>query len=313
MRPRVEAIVDNLLDQAAARGTMDVIADLAYPLPMTVILEMLGLPAADRDRFKTWSDDFAGILGNALLDETVDRRGQRSVLAAVTYLTQRQDPSSNGLEEGVLSALLAEGKRGDRLDLNELVANTLLLVIGGHETTTNLIGNGLLALLRHPDQLDRLRQEPSLIESAVEELLRYDSPVQYTSRIAPADTVIAECEVRKGTFVGLHIGSANRDPERFDQPDRLDIGRPRNRHLTFARGPHFCLGAALARLEGQIAIREMVRRLPGLRLTGESLEWRPNYLIRGLRALPVVWGIGGDECRSQTRFCRSRRPPSAAL
>jgi cytochrome P450 len=162
-------------------------------------------------------------------------------------------------------------------------------VTGGHETTTNLIGNGLLALLRHPDQLDRLRQAPALIGSAVEELLRYDSPIQYTSRIAPEDVAIADYEFPKGQFVGLLIGSANRDPERFEQPDSLDIGRPRNRHLSFALGPHFCLGAALARLEGQIAIGEVVRRLPGIRLGTTSLEWQPNYTFRGLRALPVVW------------------------
>jgi cytochrome P450 len=268
---------------------MDVIADLAYPLPVTVILEMLGLPDADRGRFKAWSTDFAGILGNALLDETVDRRGLHGVLAAVDYLSTRQEQSVRDLEDGVLGALLAEGERGDRLDLRELVANTLLLVTAGHETTTNLIGNGLLALLKNPDQLDRLRQEPALIESAVEELLRYDSPLQYTSRIAPDDVVVNGCEFRKCEFVGLLIGSANRDPERFQQPDRLDIGRPHNRHLTFGLGPHFCLGAALARLEGQIAIREVVRRLPDLRLAGGRLQWQPNYMIRGLRALPVVW------------------------
>ncbi|MDR3079448.1 MAG: cytochrome P450, partial [Streptomyces sp.] len=235
MRPRIEAIVDDLLGRVAASGAMDVIADLAYPLPVTVILEMLALPEADRARFKAWSADFTGIMGNALLDETVDRRGLRSVLEAVEYLTRRREQRGSG-EDGVLSALLAEGERGDRLDLQELVANTLLLVVAGHETTTNLIGNGLLALLRHPDQLDRLREEPSLMESAVEELLRYDSPVQYTSRIAPADVTIAGSEFRKGTFVGLLMGSANRDPERFAEPDRLDLGRQHNRHLAFGRG-----------------------------------------------------------------------------
>jgi cytochrome P450 len=289
MRPRVETIVDDLLDRVAPERGMDAIRDLAYPLPATVILDLLGLPQRDRDRFKAWSTDFAAILANAHIDEQVDRRGQRSVLDAIEHIRGECDHLRDRPAAGLLGAMVLAEEEGRRLSTEELAANALLLMVAGHETTTNLIGNGLLALLRHPDQLQRLREEPQLIGAAVEELLRFDSPIQSTARIASEDVEIAGRRLPKGTMAVLLIGSANRDPARFEAPDLLDIGRPDNRHLSLGRGPHYCLGAALARLEGQVAIGAVVQRFPRLRLAAADVQWQPNFVFRGLRALPLTW------------------------
>lgn len=289
MRPHIEAIVEGLLDRVEAGGSMDVLRDLAHQLPPAVILEMLGLPDRDRERFKEWSFEFAAILGNAHLDVEVDRRGQRAILEAIEHLREECDRLRGRPDEGLLSAMVMAEEDGQRLSLEELTANALFLVAAGSETMSNLIGNGLLALLRNPDQLQRLREEPALIEGAVEELLRYDSPIQMTIRIAREDVEIGGRVLPKGTLMGLLIGSANRDPDRFDQPDRLDIGRQDNRHLALSQGSHYCLGSALARMEGQVAIGAIVRRFPRLRLATENVQWQVNFAFRGLASLPVTW------------------------
>jgi pimeloyl-[acyl-carrier protein] synthase len=289
MRSRIEALVAGLLDAVAARGEMDVIRDFAYPLPATVILEIIGLPPEMRDDFKAWSVDFASVLGNVHLDPEVDRRAQRSILTALGAFSTVVSGLHEKPGDDLLSGLAQAEEQGDRLTIEELLANTMLLLLGGHETTTNLIGNGLLALLRHPAELQRLRDGPALIATAVEEFLRYDSPIQLTGRAALTDLELGGKRIQKGQLATVFIGAANRDPERFSAPSRLDLGRKDNRHLSFGYGIHFCLGAPLGRLEGEIAIGEVLRRFPELRLASDKIEWQPNYTFRGLKALPVSW------------------------
>ncbi len=301
MRSHIQAIVDQLLDDVEKAGRMDVIPDLAYPLPAMVIAEMLGVPPEDRDRFKKWTDDLAAFLGGIRNMGEIIEDAQRSVLEMTDYLQGiirecRQNPSDD-----LISALVAAEEQGDVFSEEELYSMFVLLQIGGHETTTNLIGNGLLALLQNPDQLQKLRDNPSLIESAVEELLRYHSPIQTLGRFAMEDLEIGGQRIAKGQYVVNYVGAANRDPAQFPDPDHLDISRQENRHLAFAFGPHFCLGAALARMEGQLAIGTILRRLPQIQLEPpfsadsrlEDFPWRDNPVFHGLESLPVVFKANG--------------------
>jgi cytochrome P450 len=293
MAGNVQRLVDGFLDAVQPRGRMDVIADLAYPLPVTVIAEMLGVPPEDRDRFKRWSDDLASIAGGSGSPTGLGYQDYQRIATSYAEFTaylgavvaQRRAQPRNDL----LSALAQAEEAGDRLNEDELYANATLLLVAGHETTTNLIGNGTLALLRHPDQLARLKADPSLVPTAVEELLRYDSPVQFTTRLLKDDLTIGGKLLRGGQMVLLLLGAANRDPEHFTDPDRLDVGRADNKHLAFGLGSHFCLGAPLARLEGRIVFETLLRRLPGLRLDGAAPEYREHFNLRGLKALPVVF------------------------
>lgn len=286
LRPRIQALVDGILDQAAGRGRLEVIAELAYPLPVTVIAEMLGVPPADYQIFKMWSATLVASLDPLRAGEVRDQAFEaRDALAQ--YLSgvveqRRQQPG-----EDLISALLAVEHQGEVLTHRELLVMCNLLLVAGHETTVNLIGNGLQALLAHPEQLQLLQREPGLIESAVEELLRFDSPVQLTGRVVAEDLSLAGVEMRAGQFVVVLLGAANRDPEQFPDPDRLDLGRQPNHHLAFGRGIHFCLGAPLARVEGQVAIGSLVRRFPRLRLDGEPVQ-RDTVTLRGLESLPVA-------------------------
>jgi cytochrome P450 len=290
LRPRVQEVVDGLLDAAEPRGRMDVIGDLAYPLPAVVIAAMLGVPAEDRDRFKRWSDDFAYFLGlHSRPSAEVAERTWQSLAAADDYFRdvvarRRSEPGDD-----LLSGLVAARDRDDRLSEEELLANVVLLLAAAHETTTNLIGNGLLALLRNPDQLRKLQNEPGLIETAVEEFLRYDSPVQLLIRTCVEDVEMGGKRIRAGQGVLLMLAAANRDPAQFAEPDRLDVARRDNRHVSFGQGHHFCFGAPLARLEGAVAIATVLRRLPGLRLEAENLEWHESFAFRGVKSLPVAF------------------------
>jgi cytochrome P450 len=287
MRPRIQQLVDGLLDAVQPSGQMDVIRDLAGPLPVIVIAELLGVPVTDRERLKRWSDDFAALIGTLSLSEEQNTAARQSAMELIDYFHRiiRQRRGSPGSD--LLSALMAAEEQGDMLSSEEVIMNGLLLLAAGHETTTNLIGNGLLALLRNPHQCRALREEPSLISSAVEEVLRYDSPVQFTDRIARERLEIAGRRVGEGQTVTAVLAAANRDPAQFPEPDRLDVRRPDNRHVAFGQGIHFCVGAALARLEGQIAIGTVVRRFPALSLASEELVWRANQVVRGLTSLPV--------------------------
>ena len=293
LRSHIEDIATRLIDTIQARGTgrMDLMADFAEPLPSIVTAEMLGVPVADHTHLKEWSVTFAEMLGN--FQHNPDRLG--GVLTAVENLTayfqnaileQRKHP-----REGLVHTLMTSEADGDRLTDEEIVANCIVTMVGGLETTTNLIGNGMLSLLRNPDQLARLRAEPALMPAAVEELLRYESPSQHTARLAPDDVVLGGQTIRKRQAVIAVMAAGNRDPERFPDPDRLDFDRPDNRHLAFGWAAHFCFGAPLARVEGQIAFESLLRRFPALGLTDEPLVWRDNLGLRGLRSLPLTYRL----------------------
>ncbi|HEV8457259.1 MAG TPA: cytochrome P450 [Methylomirabilota bacterium] len=289
LRPRIQQIVDGLLDRVQGAGRMEVISDLAYPLPVTVISEMLGVPEEDRERIKQWSADIARSLDAIGLptDPEIVDRGRTGRRAIGDYFRSLLPDRKKRPRGDLLSLLIEAEEQGDKLSEGELLATCVLLYIAGHETTVNLIGNGLLALLRHPKELERLRDAPALVQSAVEELLRYDGPVQRTARITNADVELGEHKIPKGSMVVPVIGAANRDPAHFPDPDRLDVSRPDNRHIAFGFGIHFCLGAPLARLEGQITLGTLLHRLPQLALSTERPEWRESQVLRGLKALPV--------------------------
>jgi len=289
LRPNIQKWTDDFLDTALAeQGQLDIIRDLAYPLPATVIAEMLGVPSEDRDQFRHWSDDFADFLGTASNDWEAVRPFLPGIYKLMDYLQRIVDETRAAPGNNLLSALVAAEEQGDTLTEEELIANCLLLLVAGHETTTNLIGNGLLSLLSHPDQAARLRQDPALLPTAIEELLRYESPVQWTSRIPKERVTLDGLRIEAGQFVLLGLGAANRDPVQFTDPDRLDIARREGRHLAFGWGAHYCLGAALARMEGQIALGTLLRRFPELRLAeGKQRDWRPNFIFRALEGLAV--------------------------
>jgi cytochrome P450 len=287
--PFIRDFVGQTFAAAKARGRMDVIAELAFPLPATVIAEMLGVPAADRDRFKKWSDDSTAVVGNvpSNLSPEILRNSLVATEELLAYFRAIIAERRTEPRDDLISALVKAHEQEDRLSEDELLANSLLLLNAGHETTTNLIGNGILALLRHPDQFMRLRDDPALIPTAVEELLRYDSPVQFTSRVLKGDMEVGGKMLRAGQFVLLLLGAANRDPDQFPEPDRLDIGRPDNKHLAFGHGAHFCLGAPLARLEGRLVFEALLQRVPDMRLDGPPPRYRQNFNLRGLETLHV--------------------------
>ncbi len=289
LRAQIQNITDSLLDEVQDRGCMDVIADLGYPLPAIVTAGMLGVPASDWRQLTKWSTDFAQVLGNFQHNPDHAPHVLQSLeeMSAYFHAAVREQRKHPG--EGLINALLAAEQDGDRLTEEEVVANTIITMVGGQETTTNLIGNGILTLLRHPDQLEKLRADLSLIPSAVEELLRYESPSQHTARLAPNDMMLGEKLIRKRQAVIAVMGAANHDPERFPDPDRLDICRQDNRHVAFAWASHFCFGAPLARIEGQVAFATMLRRMPNLRLKPGPIVWRDNLGLRGLKTLPVMF------------------------
>ncbi|MDQ3249072.1 MAG: cytochrome P450 [Chloroflexota bacterium] len=288
LRSTVQAITDGLLDRVQAAGEMDLIADLAYPLPVTVIAEMLGIPEADRQAFHEWSDALARSL-DLTEDPAVYERANQAAATFTAYLRELANRRRVEPQADLLSALVAVEEAGDHLTEAELYATCSLLLIAGHETTINLIGNGTLALLRHPEQLALLRQNGALIKPAIEELLRYDSPVQMTSRMVLEKVAVRGQTLQPGQQVSFMLGAANRDPEVFSTPDVLDITRKNNPHLALGGGIHYCLGAPLARLEGQIALETLLRRVPTLALNTATPIYRDNYVLRGLEALPVTF------------------------
>ena len=289
LRRHIQEIADTLLDAVVARGRMDVIQDLAAPLPAIVTAEMLGVPTADHLQLKAWSADFAEMLGNFQHNPDRAARVLRSTEDMLDYFRAAVREQRTRPRPGLVSAMLQADIDGDRFTEDEVIANCIITMIGGQETTTNLIGNGVLALIRHPDELERLRREPALIGLAIEELLRYESPSQHTARLAPEDTVLGGQQIRRRQAVIAVMAAGNRDPERFPDPDRLDLARPDNRHLAFGWAAHFCFGAPLARLEGQIAVSTLLRRLGALRLETSALTWRTNLGLRGLTGLPITF------------------------
>jgi cytochrome P450 len=287
LRSRIQEIVESLLDAVHSAGRMDVIADLAEPLPNIVTAEMLGVPVEDHRQLKAWSADFAEMLGNFQHNPDHVPKVLRAVEEMTAYFRERIKEQRIHPREGLIHSLLTAKVDGDSLTEEEVVANSIVTMVGGQETTTNLIGNGILALLRNPGALQMLRNDPSLVPSAVEELLRYDCPSQHTARLAPEDAILGGKTIRKRQAVIAVMAAGNRDPERFSDPDKLDITRKDNRHLAFGWAAHFCFGAALARIEGQVALEAILRRLPNLKLEPTPLTWRANLGLRGLTALPV--------------------------
>jgi cytochrome P450 len=288
LRPRIEGIVDELLGSVVARGGMDVIADLAAPLPAIVIAELLGVPRGDYQKFKAWSNDLISLAGGMDRDGSL-ARFRRGLDALLAYLREIISARRREPRDDLISAMIAAQEAHDALSDGELLATSNLLLLAGHETTTNLIGNGLLALLRTPAELERLRGEAGLLRSGIEEMLRYDSPVQVTVRIPIEEIELGGQRIAAGALVVVGIGAANRDPAVFPDPDRFDVARSDNHHLSFGFGSHFCLGAPLARLEAEIAFQALLGRFPGLRLATEKVSYRPNVVLRGLTSLPVAF------------------------
>lgn len=287
LAPRIESLVDELLAPARERGAMEVIADLAYPLPATVICELLGMPAADRDRNRAWA---------AAIAATVDPMCTAAQIKAAEAVMREWDVYMRALlaerrkhpGDALLDAMLAVEEEGERLTEDEIAANATFLFIAGHETTTNLIGNGLYALLARPEQLATLRANPDLVENAIEELLRFDSPVQFAPRVALENTEIEGVVLEKEIPLMVALGSANHDPRRHDRPDELDITRKDPRPLSFGGGPHYCVGAALARLEARIAFARLVEQTREISLVEPAPSWRPGLALRALERLPVL-------------------------
>ena len=289
LRSHIKEILNNLLEPLLRAGQMDVIADLAAPLPAIVTAEMMGLPISDANQLKDWSADFAEVLGNFQHNPDRAARTLKCVEEMTSYFRDAVQKSRTDPREGLINALLTAELDGDRLTEEEIIANCIVTMVGGQETTTNLIGNGVLTLLRHPDQLERLQNDLTLIPSAVEELLRYESPSQHTARICREDTELGGQLIRKGQAVIAVMAAGNRDPERFPDPDRLDIGRTDNRHLAFGWASHFCFGAPLARIEGQLVFEALVRRTANMAIAPGPIVWRDNLGLRGLTSLQVTF------------------------
>jgi cytochrome P450 PksS len=286
IRSRVQTLTDELLGAAKLNGRMDLINDYALPLPTTIIAQMLGVPAKDRNKFHRWSSSIVSMN----LSQWAMLRAIPNVLAFMHYIRRLVKQRRTTPEDDLLSALVAAEESGNQLSEDELVAMIFLLLVAGHETTVNLIGNGTLALLDHPDQMAILRENPSLIKIGVEELLRFDSPLETaTERYAREDIVIADTTIPRGALVLAVLASANRDEQQFRNADTLDVTRLDNKHLSFGQGIHYCLGASLARIEGQIAIGSLLRLSPDIKLavSRDALRWRSGLVLRGLKALPL--------------------------
>ncbi len=288
LQPRIAELSEQLVARMLEHGEADLVADFAYPLPVQIIVEMLGVPAEDHERFRQWSDALArGLDPDFLLPPDAGQQRLAGILNFVQYfaglITERRQRTGDDL----ISRLIQAEEQGDVLTQGELLATCILLLVAGHETTVNLISGGALALMTHPDQQDRLRADPSLMRSGVEEMLRYVSPVQLTGRVAHADMEVGGVELTAGDFSMLLIGSANHDPDVFEEPETFDVARVENPHLGFGFGLHHCLGAPLARLEAQIALDTLLRRASALELRPDALVHKDNIVLRGLAALPV--------------------------
>ena len=287
LRASIAATVDELLHQHLANGGFDMIADFANPLPAIITAKLLGIPAEDHEKLHAWVLDLAEVLGN--FQHHPDRVSEilQSLEDLRCYIAAQMDEQQNHPSNGLIYSLMTAEVDGARLSDDEVIANTIITLIGGHETTTNLIASGFLTLLRNPAAFEQLRNHPEIAASAVEELLRYESPVQHTARIAPDDTELGGKTIRKGSRVVAVLAAANRDPSRFPDPDRLDLLRSDNRHLAFGWAAHFCFGAPLARIECQIAFNALLRRLSNPALAEPQLQWRQNAGLRGLTGLNI--------------------------
>ena len=287
LRPRIQEITDELLEAPLREGRMDAVADLAFQLPVIVICEMLGMPAGSRGKFKRWSNDIVEFMGAGRARADLADHAQTSMYAMKEFLGEVFEQRRLDPEEDLISSLVAAEREEDRLTQDELFGTCVQLLVAGHETTMGLISNGLLALLRNPDQMRLLRSDRGLIITAIEEFLRYDGPIQHQTRVAKHDLELDGQHVLEGQRVLLMLGAANRDPARFDDPDTLDIRRKPRGHVAFGSGAHFCLGAPLARIEAQIAINTVLQKMPGLQIVGGPVTWRRDTSMRNPVSLPV--------------------------
>ncbi|MHC0064767.1 cytochrome P450 [Nostoc sp. UIC 10890] len=291
MAEQIQTLVDELIDGVYERGNMNIIHDLAYPMPAIVIAQMLGAKSEDREQFKKWSNDLARFFGMFRMKPEILTTAQQSIIEMTEYFRRILEERRQNPQDDLMSSLIFAQEKGNSLNDDEILSNCVFLTFAGHETTTNLIANGLLALLKNPSQMQKLKDDPSLITTTVEEFLRYDSPVQRQARIAVTDLEIDGKQISQGQRLFLVIGAANRDPEQFLDPDKLDITRSENPHLAFGKGTHFCLGASLGRLEAQIAIDTIVRRLSNLHLDTDRIEWHQNPSLRGMKSMPVAFNL----------------------
>jgi pimeloyl-[acyl-carrier protein] synthase len=292
LRSIIESIANDLIDKVIESGKMDLLADFASPFPAIVTAIMLGVPVEDHQQLGAWVIDIAEVLGN--FQHHPDRVAHivQSLVDVKNYVAARMEEQRNHPTVGLIQSLMTTEVDGQRLSDDEVIANTIITMIGGHETTTNLIASGFLTLLNHPESFEQLRSHPEIVASAVEELLRMESPVQHTARIAPADMELSGKTILKGARVVAILAAANRDPNRFSDPDNLDLLRTDNRHLAFGWASHYCFGAPLARMEGQIAFNTLLRRLANPVLRQETLAWRDNAGLRGLHTLNISFDHG---------------------
>jgi cytochrome P450 len=288
LRPQVQAIVEQILSPLKRGSEVDLMHELANPMPVQIILEMLGIPQELGDTFVEWSRAIAAFRGNPNRTVEEARAAQDALVQLTEFFRKTVEERRRNKENDLISLLIDIEEEGEVLTVEELYAQCIALLFAGHETTRNLIGNGMYTLLKNPEQTADLRAKPEMIRSAVEELLRYESPVQFTARVLKEDMEICGQEIRKGWTVQCMLGAANRDPKQFKEPDQLDLKRLNNQHLAFGAGLHACIGAQLARLEGQVAILNLVQRFPNMKLTGPPPEWAPTFGLRGLNSLSVI-------------------------
>jgi pimeloyl-[acyl-carrier protein] synthase len=291
LRQRCEQIANELIDQVVDHGRLDLIRDFASPFPAIVLAALMGVPARDREQLKRWSSDFSELLGNFEHNPDRVRALVSSLEQMQAYISDQVIEQRSNPRDGVISTLLSVEMDGDLLTDEEVVANSMLMIAGGLEETTNLIGNGMFSLLQRPNEFALLKSHPEIIQSAIEELLRFESPTQHTGRIAPEDVVLGGKRISKGSALIAVVAAANRDPARFIDPDRLDLERKDNRHVAFGWASHYCLGAPLSRLAGQIAFTVLLRRLPGLALVTTHPEWRGMAAMRGILSLDVTFDV----------------------
>ena len=291
LRSRIQRAVDALLDEVIGKSEMEFMSEFANPLPVRVIAEMLGIPSEDQRDFQIWSDDLAQFFGNATSPVETARRAQNSLVNLTEYFRALLPERREHKRDDLVSLLLRVEEEGEMLTADELLAQCTLLLVAGHETTRNLLGNGLLALLQEPEQFAKLKENPSLMNSAVRELARFDSPVQFSGRAVTEDFSWHDREIKQGQTVILLLGSANHDPEKFSEPEKLEISRDEGMPLSFGHGIHYCIGASLAYAEAEIAFSTLLQRTSDLRLLDDVPAWRPNLSFRGLNRLPVALSI----------------------
>ncbi|MEH2078582.1 MAG: cytochrome P450 [Nostoc sp.] len=288
LRPHIQEIVDELLDKVRHKGSMDIVADLASPLSITVISKLLGIPKEAQQQLHQWINVLSRIL-DPLVSLQEYEAMNKATEEIQEYLRTLIAEREKNPQADLISNLIAAKEQNDRLSQKEILAVCTLLFAAGEETTGNTIGNGMLALLQHPHQIEQLKREPTKIQSAVEEIIRYDSAIQMLTRIATDNLEIGNRTIKAGEKIVLCLGAANRDPAQFPEPDELNINREQNQHVAFADSIHYCLGAALARVEAQIAINTLIQQFPDLKLASNKLEWKKSIVIRGLKALPITF------------------------